>query len=462
MTDDKLMLTFIADTHHYSETLGATGRQYELRSGSDQKCLAETGAILDAAFAKIASSDTHAVMIAGDVSNDGERVSHEEFREKLRELQKTKPVYVISATHDWCSDKNPRKFDGDTVSNDVPVLAHGELRDFYYDFGPKQAISEFITHLGTCSYVVDLSDNVRLLALNDDQSGQGGAGFSEEHFQWIEAQVKAANDSGKTIIGMQHHLLMPHIHKLITGGSTCVKDREYVASRLADAGLKYSFVGHSHIQDIARFTSEKGNTITEVNVGALVGYPAPIVRVTVENGELTVDVEYLESFDYHGEKDAQAYLREHLYALLDRIIEGAAFESKKEFTDRLCALGLPGEKIAKYRCFIKPAAKFIYKATAMQAYRRINLFTFGRVLKKENVLPFKDKRIMDFIHEILLSVFDGGRVTHPPESDYYKLVRGVVSLPSRVLKKNRAMRELNECIHILVAGNELNGYPTKL
>ena len=45
-----LKLTFIADTHHYSKTLGTTGRQYELRSGSDQKCLAETGDIIDAAF----------------------------------------------------------------------------------------------------------------------------------------------------------------------------------------------------------------------------------------------------------------------------------------------------------------------------------------------------------------------------------------------------------------------------
>ena len=67
-----LKLTFLADTHHYSQTLGITGKAYELRSGSDQKCLAETGAIIDAAFEKIAKSDTDAVLIAGDLSNDGE------------------------------------------------------------------------------------------------------------------------------------------------------------------------------------------------------------------------------------------------------------------------------------------------------------------------------------------------------------------------------------------------------
>ena len=75
-----MKITFIADTHHYSKTLGTTGKAYELRSGSDQKCLGETGEIIDSAFAQIAKSDTDAVFILGDVSNDGEMVSHFEFR----------------------------------------------------------------------------------------------------------------------------------------------------------------------------------------------------------------------------------------------------------------------------------------------------------------------------------------------------------------------------------------------
>ena len=122
-----LKLTFIADTHHYSKTLGTSGRQYELRSGSDQKCLAETGEIIDAAFEKIANSDTDFVLIAGDVSNDGELVSHIEFKKKLDRLAKKKKIYLITATHDWCCDENPRKFDGDTVSNDVETMPSFKL-----------------------------------------------------------------------------------------------------------------------------------------------------------------------------------------------------------------------------------------------------------------------------------------------------------------------------------------------
>lgn len=96
---------FIADTHHFSRTLSDGGEAYAYRSGSDQKCLEETGEIIDAAFEKILENPPDAVMIAGDLSDDGERVCHEEFREKLRRLQKHVPVYVITATHDWCCDE---------------------------------------------------------------------------------------------------------------------------------------------------------------------------------------------------------------------------------------------------------------------------------------------------------------------------------------------------------------------
>lgn len=84
-----LKLTFISDTHHYSKTLGTTGRQYFLRSGSDQKCLAETGEIIDSAFDKIAKSDTDAVMIIGDVTNDGEKYLTLNLKKSLKILQST-------------------------------------------------------------------------------------------------------------------------------------------------------------------------------------------------------------------------------------------------------------------------------------------------------------------------------------------------------------------------------------
>lgn len=164
---------FIADTHHFSRTLSDGGEAYAYRSESDQKCLEETGEIIDAAFEKILEDPPAAVMIAGDLSDDGERICHEEFREKLRELQKHVPVYVITATHDWCCDENPRRFTDGEVTNDVETVPHEELSEFYREFGLDRAISSYKTHLGIYSYVAQIADGVRLLALNDDQNGKG-------------------------------------------------------------------------------------------------------------------------------------------------------------------------------------------------------------------------------------------------------------------------------------------------
>lgn len=448
-------LTFIADTHHYSKTLGTKGRQYELRSGSDQKCLAETGEIIDSAFDYISKSDTDAVLIAGDVTNDGEKVSHLEFREKLKALAKSKKVYVITATHDWCCDENPRRYDGDKVFHDVEVMKSSELRDFYFDFGPKDALSEYITHIGTCSYVVQISENVRILALNDDKNQNGHAGFTEEHFCWIEEQIKKAQQDGCLIIGMEHHLLMPHVTPLITGGSTCVENREYVASRLADAGLKYMFVGHSHIQSTSSFKTRKGNVITEVNVGSLVGYPAPIVEVTV-NDDLTLSyqVKHLKNFTLNEKKvDAQEYLKKHALDLLHRVIDAP---DKKELIDRLTALQLDGKKFEKFTPIIFKVLKFINNADVMDVYKKLKRIGLAKDIDYILAVKYRNKKLLDIIDEIYLSLFDGSTVTYSRDDDYYKLIISVVSIPSKIFKKNNDMKKLIFAVDSILTGGNFN------
>lgn len=450
-----LKLTFIADTHHYSKTLGTDGRQYELRSGSDQKCLAETGAIIDAAFEQIANSDTDFVLIAGDVTNDGEMVSHREFRDKLYKLSERKKVYLITATHDWCNDLNPRRYAGDSVYNDVPTMAAKELPVFYEDFGPKDAISKFITHIGTCSYVVQLNDKVRLLALNDDKNEHNHAGFTEEHFCWIEEQLARAKDDGCLMIGMEHHLLIPHISPLITGGSTCVADREAVASRLADAGLKYMFVGHSHIQNTDSFKSAKGNVITEVNVGSLVGYPAPIVHVTVnDNMTLSYSVACLDKFTYNGrEYDAGEYLKNHALAIIHRLLDAPDID---EFGARLTAMQLNGDKLKRIFPLISPVVNLIKNATVSQLYKKLKFMGLAKHLDKDLAYKFKNYKIMDFFDQIFLSAFDGGIVTFDRASDYYLFVMSVISIPNKVLKNSKDYKKFILAVDSILTGGNYN------
>ena len=450
-----MKITFIADTHHYSKTLGTTGKAYELRSGSDQKCLAETGEIIDAAFQQIAESDTDAVFILGDVSNDGEMVSHIEFREKLYELKKSKPVFVITATHDWCCDGNPRCFDGDTVSNDVEVIRSDELPEFYKDFGPAQAIDSFITKIGTVCYTVQPGKKVRVLCLNDDKNENDHAGFTEDCWQWIERQIENAKKDGCLLIGAEHHLLMPHVSPLIAIGSVCVADKEYVASRFADAGLRYMFVGHSHMQSTAKFTSEKGNTITEVNVGSLCGYPAPIVNVTVNDNEtITYDVDHLKTFVLNGrETEAMPFLAKHATDLINRVLE---CKTKEEFSEKLSALQLSGSKLSAYWIVAKPVLHKLNTMLAYDVYKLLRSFGLAKYIPKSAAERYHYKPLKEFINEILLSVFDGVLDPKERESDYYALVIGVILGLSQLKKDAEFTKKLISMFDNLLTGGEIN------
>lgn len=443
-------LTFVADLHHYSKTLGTSGRQYDLRSGSDQKCLAETGAIIDSAFASIAASDTQAVMLIGDLTDDGERVCHQELLEKLQRLQQKKPVYVVTATHDWCCDGNPRRFCGDTVSHDVPTVTSEELGMLYAPFGPRQALAVYTTHLGTQSYTVNIGEDVRLLALIDDQNGRGRAGFTEEHFQWIEAQIRQAAADGRVLIAMEHHLLLPSVHPLLTGGC-CVGDREEVVRRLLRAGLRYVFVGHSHIQFVSRFTDEAGRTLTQVNVGSLCGYPAPICRVTVANGRVRFFTEHLQSFVWKGQVvQAQPYLAGHALQMIDRLLQSP---NQKEFTDRLTALQLPGKKLGRAYPVAKPFLHFLRTADLGQCARVFKRFGLLDDVRKDQIQACQNVRLLFLIRRIFLNLFDGAERPFLRGGAQYTLVMAAMhALQKRVPR----LTGLTDAMDTLLCGGELS------
>lgn len=450
-----MKITFIADTHHYSKTLGITGEAYDLRQGSDQKCLAETSEIIDSAFEQIADSDTEALFILGDVSNDGEMVSHIEFREKLYTLKKKKPVYIITATHDWCCDENPRRFEGSKTYHDVPVMKSKDLPEFYKDFGPEQAVDSFITKIGTICYTIELNEKVRVLCLNDDKNEDNHAGFTEDCFAWIEKQITDAKNNGYLIIGIMHHLIMPHSSPLICVGSVCVADREKVASRLADAGLRYMLVGHSHIQATDSFTSPSGNTITEINVGSLCGYPAPIVNVTTnDNNTISYEVDHLKKIDFNGHSvDAEWFLKKHTSQILNRVLE---CRTADDFEKRLGALGIRFNKPKFVFALLKPIIVKLDTALVGDAYRLLKKLGLAKNISRDEIKPYYYISLKEMINEIWLNLLDGQQCTYNRNSTYYKLVMAVMTIPSRLMPKNEDMKELVHFADYILTGGEIN------
>lgn len=459
----KSILTFIADTHHYSKTLGVSGKAFVLRSDSDQKCLKETGEIIDSAFGFLSNTECDAVCIAGDLTNDGEKISHMEFREKLYKLKEHKKVYTVTATHDWCCDGNPRRFSGDSVYTDVPILNHNDIYEFYRDFGVNDAFAEYKTTLGPASYAVNVGDCVTLLGLIDDKNGRNSAGYKSAHLDWICEQIRLAVKNGRVPIAMEHHLLIPHITPLFTKGA-CSPDREKIINAFADAGLKIIIVGHSHLQRIDRHISPSGNEIYEINVGSLVGYPAPMVTVTADESKITVKTDYLDSFEVDGVKvNAQKYLADHSKKIISVLFSAAAQNDRELFRLRLKALGINTEKLGVWFLPLFFTFKELSRMTVSQAGRYVNKIPFAKKIPQESIDAFSDFTVQQIAEKVWLNILDGAREKYTSDTHFYKVVAGVLSVPASVCgqmkiggKPSELFAELQRAADEILTGGEIS------
>lgn len=462
-------ITFIADTHHYSRTLGDSGKAFAFRSDSDQKCLKETGAIIDSAFDYLGKSDCDAVCIAGDLTNDGERVCHEEFREKLYKLRENKKVYVVTATHDWCCDKNPRRFSGENIYTDVPTLNHNDIYEFYKDFGVNDAFAEYKTTLGPASYAVNVGEHITLLGLIDDKNGRDSAGYKQAHLDWICGQIKLAIENGRVPVAMEHHLLIPHITPLFTKGA-CSPDREKIINAFADAGLKIIIVGHSHLQRIDRHLSPNGNEIYEINVGSLVGCPAPMVTVTADENKISVKTDYLKNFSFDGEElDAQKYLANHSVRVISVLFSAAAQNDRELFRQRLLTLGINTEKLGKAFLPLFITFRRLSKMTVAQAGAYINKIPFAKKIPQKSIEAYSSYTVQQVAEKVWLNILDGAREKYTPDSDFYKIVAGVFSVPVCICNQMKItgrplelFSELQRAIDEILTGGSLSNETLKI
>lgn len=382
----------VTDPHYYDSSFKRTGSAYEERSKTDQKCVAETPAIIDAGFEQIASDkSTDIVLIPGDLVYRGEYQSHVGFREKLYKLRDSgKKIYLITARHDYAED--PVEFDGDKT---IPVkgMEREELRDFYREFGFDGAISE---HRESMSYVTQLADGIRLLALNCDGDCKDFKGIWDDQMNWALEQIKDAHESGNYIFAMTHYPLLPFSSVMYLLGDAKLTNWQETANKLADAGVDLIFTGHMHAQAVTEYTSPGGNKITDVQTGCFVGCPCAYRKVTFKENNTVADIKSytIEDFDYdRGGKTAQEYFQWRFDRMITDMLDAMAYDF-----DKFSWLFGGPEKNKKLRKPITAVGKLLQKLTLKKLGR---MFCF-RVDKS-----IEDRLVKDVGVELVRNVFVG-------------------------------------------------------
>ena len=276
------------------------GSAFDFYVKHDRKMLKESPFILDELTKQLLNVHPQFLLITGDLTKDGEDVSHHYLIDhcltRLKEAGIT--VLVIPGNHD-VNNPHANSFDGDTKKR-VKCVSAQEFSEIYADYGYGKALARDKYSL---SYVYQLTPTLRILAIDACKYEQNdfekdicchSGRIKPETLEFIKAQMADAHSKGIRVIGMMHHGLIEHWkyqNKMIPG--YVVDDWKKQAANLSKLGLEVIFTGHSHAQDIVHYKS-----IYDVETGSTVSYPSPYRLVALEDNTLSIHSRNITHIDF--------------------------------------------------------------------------------------------------------------------------------------------------------------------
>ena len=279
-----IKIAIISDLHvMVPELLVSEGNAFEEYLARDRKMLRESVEILDTLMGCILELKPDLVLVTGDLTKDGERVSHEQVAAQLKRLTDAGiQVLVVPGNHD-INNPDAKVFDGDNATS-TDTITRREFAAIYRHAGYG---SNSRRDPDSLSYCCDVTDSLSILAIDacmDRFNTFVSRGDARDHCktsghlepstqQWLVEQAKQATDAGRRVIAMMHHHLVPHFHMEETlAAPYMVDDAGQFCQRLIEAGVHVIFTGHLHISDVSQVNLQPG-TMVEIATAAAVGYP---------------------------------------------------------------------------------------------------------------------------------------------------------------------------------------------
>lgn len=311
-----LKIAVLADLHYLSPALIADTPDYTEHRNSDRKMYNESDAFLRAALKRLAKHTPDVLLIAGDLTKDGERESHEAIAAILETFAQETGAQIFAApgNHDINnSDATnfntpdgraipaerttpnifgaiyaPERFGTAQIDRYTPP-AGKQGGGLSYCVRPKPGFT--IVVMDTARYSADAT--VRGL---DETQTAGQLTPSLE--AWVIAQTRAAKSRGDTVIGLAHHGFLPHFSMEPKAmPAYLIPDYARISAALADAGMDGVFTGHMHANDIKKIVTDAGHRFFDIETGSLICYPSPARMVTVSRKNTGASL--IEHIDVH-------------------------------------------------------------------------------------------------------------------------------------------------------------------
>ena len=283
-----------SDIHFLSEDLYDNGGAYKtLVETSNGQMQYQGKEILEAFIEKVIEREPDYLILTGDLTVNGEKLSHIKLAQMLSGVEKHGiDVLIVPGNHD-INNVYARSFFG----NEQQVTDYVDFVQFsniYANLGPD--VAKF-KHDKSFSYVVE-KDNVWFMmidsAIYEYNVGQGypeSAGeLSDSQAQWFEEILNLADQENKEMMTFMHHNMVAHadVSPLYLGDFMVAGASHGTSQYLASRDMNVVFSGHIHCHDIAGIRYDD-TFIYDITTGALITYPHNYRVCTVsEKGTLSI------------------------------------------------------------------------------------------------------------------------------------------------------------------------------
>jgi len=315
------------DLHHLATGLKDDGKaMMSYVANGDGKLLQYSDEIIETFVKEVIDLQPMSVILSGDLTNNGEKASHQELADYLAEIEAAGiPVFVIPGNHDL---RNPFAlgFEKDKRMR-VESVEAADFAEIYAEFGYEEALAKDPNSL---SYLAQLSEDIAVFMLDTNRYAHNleigvpnpSGEVKEETIQWMKSAIETIPDM--EVIAVMHHNAIPHTEMFID--NYVIDNSQEVMPILAEMGISLTLSGHIHIQDLAQ---DPNTGIHDFTTTAMSVYPHRYGLITLND----------ESIQYQTESlDVAAYAKAQ--GLKDENLLDFDAYTKRDFAERAKAMVL--------------------------------------------------------------------------------------------------------------------------
>lgn len=315
--DKKTSFWVISDTHLIADSLHDHGQAFsQMQKTSQGKDLYYQETALSAFVRMAQKKKPAAIIVTGDVTFNGERVSAEKFAEIFKPLEETQ-LLVLPGNHDiydgWAREfRGKKQYYAGQIS---PRMWRNIFKTSY-----KNAVSVDDESL---AYSVQLNPDYLLILADSNDYGKeeattapATAGFlGREQRRWIKEQLQYASENNLQVIFCMHHNLYAHNPAVNKG--YVVDDYRELRKLLAQYNVKLVFSGHIHAQNI--MLPQDPCPATEVVTASFCSNDQGYGVVKVSPKEVSYTCHHFKMKDYLTDKEKQNWTLTHFHDYLENI-----------------------------------------------------------------------------------------------------------------------------------------------